>query len=165
MDGPCVPLMDISDSAMSVSGQLYRLTSTTTDGDNLHQVGYNIYVVRTSPTTLVAGGNCSVTSPCPIWNDTTLIEAITAPCTITIVSGSGSVYVYGMSSGGLGVNYTNGLTIRRIRVLRLQVQATQAPTMYGRQPHGRYGRGVRVPGRGRPAAQAIAPAPPAHSAI
>ena len=109
---PLVPLMDISDSAMSVSGQLYRLTSTTTDGDNLHQVGYNIYVVRTSPTTLVAGGNCSANSPCPIWNDTTLIEAITTPCTITIVSGSGSVYVYGMSAGGLGVNYTGGLTIQ-----------------------------------------------------
>ena len=75
---PLAPLMDISDSAMSVSGQLYRLTSTTTDGDNLHQVGYNIYVVRTSPTTLVAGGNCSADNPCPIWNDTTLIEAITA---------------------------------------------------------------------------------------
>ena len=162
---PLTPLMDISDSAMAVSGQLYRLTSVTTDGDNLHQVGYNIYVVRTSPTTLVAGGNCSARSPCPIWNDTTLIEAITTPCTITVVSGSGSVYVYGMSSGGLGVNYTSGLTIRRIHVLRLQVEAIQALTMFGPRRRGRYGHGVRVPGRGRQMAQAIAPGLPARSAI
>ncbi len=52
---PLAPLMDISDAAISVSGQLYRVTSTTTDGDNLGRVGYNIYVVKTSATTLLAG--------------------------------------------------------------------------------------------------------------
>jgi hypothetical protein len=38
---PLTPMIDISDAAMSVSGQLYRLTSTTSDGDNLRRVGYN----------------------------------------------------------------------------------------------------------------------------
>ena len=60
---PLQPLMDISDAAISVSGQLYRVTSTTTDGDNLRRVGYNIYVVKTSPVTLVAAGNCSAANP------------------------------------------------------------------------------------------------------
>ncbi|MGD0774099.1 MAG: hypothetical protein ABSC05_14880 [Candidatus Solibacter sp.] len=108
---PLQALMDISDSAISVSGQLYRLTSTTTDGDNLGRVGYNIYVVKTSPTTLVAAGNCSAASPCPIWNDTTLVEAITSPCTITLTGGTGSVYVYGLGTGGLAVTHTSGLSI------------------------------------------------------
>ena len=53
---PLTPLMDISDAAISVSGQLYRLTSTTTDGDNLTKMGYNIYVVKSSATSLVASG-------------------------------------------------------------------------------------------------------------
>ena len=53
-------------------GSCIALTSTTTDGDNLRRVGYNIYVVKTSPTTLVAAGNCSAANPCPIWNDTYL---------------------------------------------------------------------------------------------
>ena len=103
--------MDISDAAISVSGQLYRVTSTTTDGDNLRRVGYNIYVVKTSATTLVAGGNCSAANPCPIWNDTYLLDSIVQPCTITLLGGSGTVYVSRIGSGGLGVTYTNGLTI------------------------------------------------------
>ena len=112
VDGrPLQPLMDISDAAISVSGQLYRVTSTTTDGDNLRRVGYNIYVVRTSPATLVAAGNCSSANPCPIWNDTTLVESITSPCTITLAGGTGSVYVYGVSTGGMAVKYTSGLSI------------------------------------------------------
>ena len=108
---PLAPLMDISDAAISVSGQLYRVTSTTTDGDNLRRVGYNIYVAKTSPTTLVAGGNCSAANPCPIWNDTYLLDSITQPCTITLLGGSGTVYISRIGSGGLGVTYTNGLTI------------------------------------------------------
>ena len=108
---PLQPLMDISDAAISVSGQLYRLTSTTTDGDNLHRVGYNIYVVKTSPTTVVAAGNCSAANPCPIWNDTNLQDSITQPCTITLLGGSGTVYISRISSGGLGATYTNGLAI------------------------------------------------------
>ena len=112
LDGrPLQPLMDISDAAISVSGQLYRLTSTTTDGDRLSRVGYNIYVVKTSPTTLVAAGNCSTANPCPIWNDTTLQDSITKPCMITLLSGSGTVYISRISSGGLGVTYTSGLAI------------------------------------------------------
>jgi len=112
LDGrPLQPVLDISDAAISVSGQLYRVTSTTADGDNLTRVGYNIYVVKTSPTTLVAAGNCSVANPCPIWNDTTLVETITSPCTITLTGGTGSVYVYGISTGGMAVKYTSGLSI------------------------------------------------------
>ena len=106
---PLTPLMDISDAAISVSGQLYRLTSTTTDGDNLRRVGYNIYVDKTSPTTLVAAGNCSAANPCPIWYDTYLADSITQPCTITLLGGSGTVFVSRLGSGGFGVTYTNGL--------------------------------------------------------
>jgi hypothetical protein len=108
---PLQPLMDISDAAISVSGQLYRVTSTTTDGDNLQRVGYNIYVVKTSATTLVAAGNCSAANPCPIWNDTALADSIVQQCTITLLAGSGTVYVSRISSGGLGATYTNGLSI------------------------------------------------------
>ncbi len=108
---PLQPLIDISDAAIAVSGQLYRLTSTTTDGDNLGRVGYNIYVVKTLPTTLVAAGNCSAANPCTIWNDTDLLDSITQPCTITLSGGSGTVYVSRISAGGLGVTYTNGLSI------------------------------------------------------
>jgi hypothetical protein len=108
---PLAPLMDISDAAISVSGQLYRVTSTTRDGDNLGRVGYNIYVVKTSATTLLAGGNCSASNPCPIWSDTYLLDSIVQPCNITLLGGSGTVYVSRISSGGLGVTYTNGLTI------------------------------------------------------
>ena len=108
---PLQPLMDISDAAISVSGQLYRVTTTTTDGDNLSRVGYNIYVVKSSPTTLVVAGNCSVANPCPIWNDTTLLDSITQTCTITLLGGSGTVYISRISSGGLGATYTSGLTI------------------------------------------------------
>jgi|GEM_PF-5888855 len=112
IDGrPLQPLMDISDAAISVSGQLYRLTSTTTDGDNLSRVGYNIYVVKTSSTTVVAAGNCSAANPCPIWDDTTLQDSITQPCTIRLLGGNGTVYISRLSSGGLGATYTNGLTI------------------------------------------------------
>jgi hypothetical protein len=74
-------------------------------------VGYNIYVVKTSPTTLVAAGNCSAANPCPIWNDTYLLDSITQPCTITLLGGNGAVYISRISSGGLGVTYTNGLAI------------------------------------------------------
>jgi hypothetical protein len=108
---PLQPLMDISDAAISVSGQLYRVTTTTTDGDNLLKVGYNIYVVKTSPTTLVAAGNCSAGNPCPIWNDITLLDSITQPCTITLLGGSGTVYISRISTGGLGATYTSGLAI------------------------------------------------------
>ena len=108
---PLVPLMDISDAAMSISGQLYRLTSTTTDGDNLTKMGYNIYVVKASATSLVAAGNCTSDNPCPIWNDTYLLDTITKACTITLNSGSGTVYVSRLSSGGLGVTYTSGLSV------------------------------------------------------
>src|ERR1039458_3029697 len=108
---PLQPLMDISDAAISVSGQLYRVTSTTTDGDNLQRVGYNIYVVKTSATTLVAAGNCSAANPCPIWNDTALADSIVQQCTITLLAGTGTVYVSRISSGGLGATYTNGLSI------------------------------------------------------
>jgi hypothetical protein len=108
---PLQPLMDISDAAISVSGQLYRVTSTTTDGDNLHRVGYNIYVVKTSPTKLVAAGNCSAANPCPIWSDTYLQDSILQPCTITLLGGNGTVYISRISSGGLGATYTNGLAI------------------------------------------------------
>src|SRR3954468_6728938 len=103
--------MDISDAAISISGQLYRLTSTTTDGDNLRRVGNNIYVMKSSPTALVVAGNCSVGNPCPIWNDTTMLDSITQPCTVTLLGGSGTVYVSRMSAGGLGVTYTSGLSI------------------------------------------------------
>jgi hypothetical protein len=103
--------MDISDAAISVSGQLYRVTSTTTDGDNLHRVGYNIYVVKTSTTTLAAAGNCSANSPCTIWNDTTLVDSITQPCVVTLLGGSGTVYISRISSGGLGATYTTGMSI------------------------------------------------------
>ena len=108
---PLQPLMDISDAAISVSGQLYRVTSTTTDGDNLRRVGYNIYVVKTSPVTLVAAGNCSAANPCPIWNDTYRLDSITQPCTITVLGGSGTVYISRIGSGGLGATYTNGLAV------------------------------------------------------
>jgi len=108
---PLQPLIDISDAAIGLSGQLYRLTSTTTDGDNLGRVGYNIYVVRTSPTTLAAAGNCSAANPCTIWNDTYLLDSITQPCTITLSGGSGTVYVSRIGTGGLGVTYTSGLSI------------------------------------------------------
>jgi hypothetical protein len=108
---PLTPLMDISDAAISVSGQLYRVTTTTTDGDNLRRVGYNIYVVKTSPTSLVAAGNCSAANPCPIWNDTTLVDSIAQPCTLTLLGGSGTVYISRIGSGGLGATYTSGLTI------------------------------------------------------
>ncbi|MEO8367817.1 MAG: hypothetical protein ABI806_01275 [Candidatus Solibacter sp.] len=112
LDGrPLQPLMDISDAAISVSGQLYRLTSTTTDGDNLRRVGFNIYVVKSSPTTLVIAGNCSAANPCPIWNDTTLLDSITQPCTVTVLGGSGTVFITRLSAGGLGVTYTSGLSI------------------------------------------------------
>jgi hypothetical protein len=104
-------LIDISDAAMSVSGQLYRLTSTTTDGDNLRRVGYNIYVAKTSATTLVVAGNCSAANPCPIWYDTYLFDSITQPCTITLLGGSGTVYISRIAPDSLGVAYTNGLTI------------------------------------------------------
>ena len=96
---------------MSVSGQLYRLTSTTTDGDNLRRVGYNIYVDEDFGDDAVAGGNCSAANPCPIWSDTYLLDSIMQPCTITLLGGSGTVYVSRLGSGGLGVTYTNGLTI------------------------------------------------------
>jgi hypothetical protein len=108
---PLAPLMDISDAAISISGQLYRVTSTTTDGDNLHRVGYNVYVVKTSPTTLVAGGNCSAANPCPIWSDTYLLDSIVQPCNITLLGGAGTVHISRIGSGGLGVTYTSGLTI------------------------------------------------------
>ncbi|MCU1234468.1 MAG: hypothetical protein JWP63_2435 [Candidatus Solibacter sp.] len=108
---PLAPLMDFSDAAMSVSGQLYRLTSTTADGDNLGKIGYNLYVVRSSANTLVAAGNCTSGNPCTIWNDTFLLDAINKSCTITLNSGSGTVYVSRLASGGLGVTYTNGLSI------------------------------------------------------
>jgi hypothetical protein len=108
---PLSPLLDLSDAAISVSGQLYRMTSTTTDGDNLSRVGYNIYVTKTSPTTLVAAGNCTSDNPCPIWNDTSLVDSIAKACTITLNSGSGTVYVSRISSGGLGVTYTSGLAV------------------------------------------------------
>ncbi|MEO8596166.1 MAG: hypothetical protein ABI759_22800 [Candidatus Solibacter sp.] len=112
LDGrPLQPLMDISDSAVAVSGQLYKVTSTTTDGDNLRKVGDNIYVVKKSATALTAAGNCSAGSPCTIWSDTTLVDNITQSCTITLLSGSGTVYVSRVSSGGLGVTYTSGLSI------------------------------------------------------
>ena len=105
---PLQPLMDISDSAIAVSGQLYRLTSKTSDGDNLSRVGYNIYVVRTSPTTLVVGGNCSMASPCPIWNDTNQMESITQPCTITVTGGTGTINIFGSNiygtHSGLGIS-------------------------------------------------------------
>ena len=108
---PLSPLMDLSDAAIAMSGQLYRLTSTTTDGDNLSRVGYNIYVTKTSPTVLVAAGNCTTNNPCPIWNDTSLLDSITASCTITLSSGSGTVFVSRLSSGGLGVTFTSGLSM------------------------------------------------------
>ena len=112
LDGrPLQPLLDISDAAVAVSGQLYKITSTTTDGDNLSKVGNNIYVVKTSPATLVVAGNCTTGSPCPIWNDTTLVESITTPCTVTLTGGTGSVFVYRRAAGGLGVTYTSGLTV------------------------------------------------------
>jgi hypothetical protein len=36
---------------------------------------------------VVAAGNCSAANPCPIWNDTTLQDSITQPCTITLLGG------------------------------------------------------------------------------
>jgi hypothetical protein len=87
------------------------MTSTTQDGDNLSRLGYNIYVVKSSPTVLIAAGNCSSDNPCPIWDNTTLVDSITTPCTITLTGGSGTVYVSRIGSGGLGVTYTNGLSI------------------------------------------------------
>jgi hypothetical protein len=108
---PLTPLIDISDAAMSVSGQLYRLTSTTTDGDNLRRVGYNIYVAKTSAATLVVAGNCSAANPCPIWFDTYLFDSITQPCTITLLGGSGTVYISRIAPDSLGVAYSSGLTI------------------------------------------------------
>ena len=108
---PLQPLLDQSDAVISVSGQLYRMTSTTQDGDNLSRLGYNIYVVKSSPTVLIAAGNCSIDNPCPIWDNTTLVDSITIPCTITLTGGSGTVYVSRIGSGGLGVTYTNGLSI------------------------------------------------------
>jgi hypothetical protein len=109
--------MDISDSAVAVSGQLYKVTSLTTDGDNLSKVGYNIYTVKTGPTTLVAAGNCSAASPCPIWNDTNQMDSITSACSITLNSGSGSIFIYdkniyGTHAGtGLIVRHTSGLAL------------------------------------------------------
>ena len=60
---------------------------------------------------------------------------------------------FGISSGGLGVTYTNGLTI----------STDNCPVFAGRgfpgsydvwpATRGRYGHGVRLPGRGRPAAK------------
>lgn len=76
---PLQPLMDISDAAISVSGQLYRVTSTTIDGDNLSRVGFNLYVVKSSPTTLIAAQNCSAGNPCPLWSDTYLLDSIRQP--------------------------------------------------------------------------------------
>ena len=109
---PLTPIMDISDAAISVSGQLYRLTSTTTDGDNLSRVGYNIYVVKVSPTS--SGGGAEIArsdNPCPIWNDTILRIPSATACTITLNSGSGTICVSRIYSGGLGVTYTSGLSI------------------------------------------------------
>lgn len=112
LDGrPLQPLMDISDSAVAVAGQLYKVTSTTADGDNLSKIGNNIYVTRTSPTVLLIAGNCSAASPCPIWSDTTLDASITTPCKVTILSGSGAIFVDNSSVSGLGVTYTSGLSI------------------------------------------------------
>ena len=152
---PLAPLMDISDAAISVSGQLYRVTSTTTDGDNLGRVGYNIYVVKTSATTLVAGGNCSAANPCPIWSDTYLLDSIMQPCTITLLGGSGTVYVSRIGSGGLGVTYTNGLTISYGYVARFR---RETGFLGVRCP---CGRGEQVPERGRQAVRTIAEVPPA----
>lgn len=108
---PLKPLMDISDAATLISGQLYRMTSTTPDGDNMSRVGDNTYVRKTGATTLVAAGNCSVGSPCSLWADTTLIENLTTPCAVTLNSGTGTVYISRISAGGLGVTYTSGLSV------------------------------------------------------
>ena len=112
LDGrPLAPLLDLSDAAIKVSGDLYRMTSTTTDGDNLGHLGYNIYVEKTSPTTLVAAGNCTTADPCLIWNDTQYVGSIKTSCTITLSGGSGAVWVSRLNTGVLAVTRSSGLTV------------------------------------------------------
>ncbi len=108
---PLKTMIDLSDAVIKVSGDLYRMTSTTTDGDNLTRLGYNIYVERTSPTTLLAAGNCSAANPCPIWNDSFFVGSVKTSCSITLGGGSGTVWVSRLSTGELGVTASSGLTV------------------------------------------------------
>ena len=109
---PLSTMIDLSDAAIRISGSLYRLTSTTTDGDTLKRPGYNIYVTRTSATALLAAGNCTAANPCPIWNDTQLQDSISTSCTVNLTSsGNGTVWISRLSSGGLGVTRTSGITV------------------------------------------------------
>jgi hypothetical protein len=112
LDGrPLSMMVDLVDAAIKVSGDLYRMTSTTTDGDNLTKLGYNVYVERTGPTTLLAAGNCTPSDPCLNWQDSRWIGSIKNPCTITLGGGSGTVWVSQLSTGELGVTRTSGLTV------------------------------------------------------
>jgi hypothetical protein len=112
LDGrPLTPMIDLSDAVIRVSGDLYRMTSTTTEGDNLSKLGYNVYVEQTSPTTLLAAGNCSTANPCTLWNDTQYIGSIKNSCTITITGGTGAVWVSRLSTGELAVTRSSGLSV------------------------------------------------------
>ncbi len=112
LDGrPLAPFVDTSDAAISVSGQLYKLTSTTTDGDNLYRLGYNVYTVKNSATQLTVAGNCSAANPCPNWDSGgTLVDSITQSCTITLVSGSGTIYIADLN-GAVVVTRPSGMTV------------------------------------------------------
>lgn len=112
LDGrPVSTMIDMADAAIHVSGDLYRMTSTTSDGDNLKRLGYNIYVEKTSPTTLVAAGNCTAADPCLIWDDTRWIGSIKNSCAITLQGGNGTIWVSRLSSGELAVTRTSALAI------------------------------------------------------
>jgi len=112
LDGrPLSTMVDLSDAAIRVSGDLYRLTSTTTDGDNLSRLGYNLYVERTSPTTLLAAGNCSAANPCLLWNDAHYYGSVKTSCTITLSSGTGTIWVSRLGTGELAVTRTSGVTV------------------------------------------------------
>jgi hypothetical protein len=104
-------MVDLSDAAIQVSGSLYRMTSTTSDGDNLRKLGYNVYVVKTSPTTLLAGGNCTASDPCTIWNDSQYAGSIKNSCTVTVSGGSGSVWIARLGSGAMTVTRSSGVTV------------------------------------------------------
>ena len=112
LDGrPLATMIDLSDAAIRISGDLYRMTSTTADGDNLTKIGYNVYVEKTSPTTLLAAGNCSITNPCPIWNDSSFVGSIKTSCTVTVSGGTGTVWVSWSSGGGLSVTRSSGVSV------------------------------------------------------
>lgn len=111
VDGrPLQAYSDYTDAAIKVTGDLYRMTTTTTDGDNLSKIGNNIYVVKTSGTTLLAAGNCTTTDPCTIWNDVTYVGSVKMSCTITVSAGTGTIWVSRLNTGLLGVQQS-GLTV------------------------------------------------------